>query len=98
MPIATSTIPTADGARLIKRLCAHWSHKFPVETSDGHGRIAFDDVTSVQLDATDHALLATIDTPDANRIATLQGVVAEHLQRMARDETLVIDWTSDAAA
>lgn len=94
MATTSATIPTTDGARLIKRLCAHWSHKFPVESSEGHGDIAFDTQTRVRLDATSENLQAAIEAVDPARAAQLQDVVAEHLNRMARGETLTIAWSA----
>lgn len=94
MATTSATIPTTDGARLIKRLCAHWSHKFPVESSEGHGDIAFDAQTRVRLNATDETLEAAIETADAAHVTRLQDVVAEHLNRMARGETLTIAWSA----
>jgi len=96
MATTSATIPTTDGARLIKRLCAHWSHKFPVEFSESHGDIAFDAQTHVRLNATDQTLVAAIETADTAHAARLQDVVAEHLNRMARGETLTIAWSTVA--
>ncbi|WP_242108076.1 DUF2218 domain-containing protein [Luteimonas aquatica] len=96
MATTSASIPTADGARLVKRLCAHWGHKFQVESGEGHGRIAFDAHTQVRLDASDAALEAVIDAADPARAAQLQPVVAEHLNRMARGEVLAVAWSAIA--
>lgn len=92
MPHATARIATVEGARLIKRLCTHWAHKLEVAHEPGHGRVVFGPGATLTLDATEAELHAVLDTPDADADARLREVVAEHLQRMAREGELVIDW------
>lgn len=92
MPASVSDIATPDAARLIKRLCTHWAHKFEVVFDDRHGRVPFDADTLALLDADDDALHVRIEAADAERLARMQDVVAEHLQRMNRGEALAIAW------
>ena len=92
MPASVSRIPTPDASRLIKRLCTHWAHKFEVVFDDGHGRVPFDASTLALLDADPDALHVRIEATDGERLARMQQVVAEHLQRMHRGEPLAIDW------
>ncbi|WP_414674792.1 DUF2218 domain-containing protein, partial [Lysobacter sp.] len=49
MPVAHARIATDDASRLIKRLCTHWRHKFPVEFDSERGRVPFDDATVATL-------------------------------------------------
>ena len=92
MPVSTATIATADGRRLIKRLCTHWAHKLEVSFDEAQARVAFDADTVAHLSAGPAALEARIEAPDAARLVEIQGVVASHLERMARGETLDISW------
>ena len=98
MPRATATIATRDGSRLIKRLCTHWGHKFAVEFDESRGNAPFDADTRLRLDAGAESLVARLEAADDARLAQMQGVVADHLQRMARGETLQIDWIPGADA
>jgi hypothetical protein len=97
MPTATATIATRDGSRLIKRLCTHWAHKLDVEFDENGAHVPFDANTRLQLDAGVDALQARLEAADDARLAQMQGVVAEHLQRMARGETLEIAWAPGAS-
>lgn len=93
MPAAHARIATEEASRLIKRLCTHWSHKFAVEFDETHGRVPFDASTAATLNARDGQLDVRVEAEDAERLARMQDVVAEHLQRMARaEQPLQIDW------
>ena len=96
MPQAISIIPTCDGSRLIKRLCTHWAHKLEVSFDETTARVVFDADTITRLSARPDALEARIDAPDDARLAQIQDVVASHLLRMARGETLEIIWDATA--
>src|SRR3546814_14792976 len=92
MPHAISIIPTRDGSRLIKRLCTHWAHKLQVQFDESQAHVPFDADTRLWLEAGAEALQARLEAPDDARLAQLQGVVADHLHRLARGETLEIAW------
>ncbi len=92
MPHAISTIATLDGSRLIKRLCTHWAHKLEIQFDETQASVSFDADTHLRLEAGTEALQARLEAPGDARLAQMQGVVADHLQRMARGETLQIDW------
>ena len=92
MPASRSAIATADGNRLVKRLLAHWGHKFEVGFDADRGHVAFDAETRARFHALPDTLEVRIDAADPERLARMQQVVADHLQRMARGETLRIDW------
>ena len=92
MPVSTAIIATTDGSRLIKRLCTHWAHKLEVSFDESQARVAFDADTVAHLTAGPAALEARVEAPDEARLAQFQGVVASHLERMARGETLEISW------
>ena len=84
--------PTADGARVMRRLCRHWSHKFPVRFDDTSGEIQINEVKLAMRVAADH-LQITLENPAGEIPSRLPGVVAEHLIRMAGTEPpLQVNW------
>ena len=97
MPASSTRIATAEGSRLIKRLLTHWGHKFEVSFHAHRGRVPFDADTVAEFEAGADALVVHIHAADAARLARMETVVADHLQRMARGETLAIDWVPDEA-
>jgi hypothetical protein len=74
----------------MRRLCRHWSHKYPVVMDDLSGVI---ELTAVRcsLKAGPERLDILLSS-DAEIPERLKGVVAEHLQRMAGDEKLDVVW------
>ena len=92
MPATTSLSATPEAGRLIKRLCTHWGHKFSVEFDDQRGLVQFDDAVVLRLQAHADALHARIDAIDLPALERFQGVVENHLQRMARAGALSFDW------
>lgn len=85
------TVTDLGPAKLIGRLAKHWAHKLEVEHDDTGARIQFDKAVCT-LRVQGEAIAATIETADSGTLDTLETVVAEHLQRMARGETLSIQW------
>ena len=93
MPLsATADIDTSEAARLLKRLCTHWAHKFAVVFDAGNGLVPFDDNTRARLRVDTDRLHVVVEAADAATLERFQGVVASHLQRMARAGELVIEW------
>ena len=86
---STAMIQTDQPQRLMKRLCKHWGHKFAVELDGQQGtielpmgicRMLCTDILRVELEG------------EAEQMPVFQQVVADHLQRMASAEDLVIEW------
>ena len=94
--IATATITTVEPARIILRLCKHWGHKFPVSYDDAQGRVELSNALLLMRAGEGQLSLRIEAQPDAD-IARLEQVVADHAQRMARDETYVWDWQREPA-
>ena len=44
MAVINGEAPTPDAARVMRRLCRHWSHKFAVRFDDHTGEIQINDV------------------------------------------------------
>ena len=93
MTIITGDATTTDAARVIRRLCKHWSHKYPVQMEETSGVIQLNDVR-VSLRAEADRMYIALENPQGEVPARLTGVVAEHLQRMAGPEhVLDIQWS-----
>lgn len=92
MPVASAEIETPEAARLVKRLCTHWAHKFAVVFDAGSGFVPFDDSTRARLRAGGDRLHVIVEAADDATLERFQGVVASHLQRMARAGELAIRW------
>jgi hypothetical protein len=92
--IITGEAATTDAARVIRRLCKHWSHKYPVQMDDLSGVIQLNDVR-VSLRAEPDRMYIALENPLGEVPLRLTGVVAEHLQRMAGAEhVLEVHWAA----
>lgn len=89
-----AVVTTSQARRLITRLGRHWAHKFDVVQDDTVLTVPFSAEASATLHAHDDRLEISLDHAQAAELATLQGVLAEHLQRFSRDETLLFEWRS----
>jgi len=97
MTRVTGEAATADAARVIRRLCRHWAHKFPVKFDDNSGEIQINDVR-VAMQASAETLHVTLENPTGEVPARLPGVVADHLARMAGAESgLQVHWQAPEA-
>jgi hypothetical protein len=97
MTRVTGEAATADAARVIRRLCRHWAHKFPVKFDDSSGEIQINEVC-VAMRATAETLHVTLENPAGDVPARLPGVVADHLARMAGAESsLQVHWQAPEA-
>lgn len=86
-------ISTNEAARLIKRLCAHWAHKFTVETEPNLGRIDFG-TSQCRLTGDDASIRIDLRCPDEATTSRMQEVVFDHLQRMGKSELPQPVWSS----
>lgn len=86
-------ILTPEAHRLIKRLCAHWSHKLTVDAEDGLGRIDFGE-SHCLLTADTEQLHIKLDCPDEAASERMQKIVFDHLKRMAKTELTEPAWSS----
>ncbi|WP_028237931.1 DUF2218 domain-containing protein [Stutzerimonas azotifigens] len=88
---SNATVSTANSQRLVNRLCKHWGHKFPVHLHDEGGDIELS-LGHCALRHCEQGLEVRLRAEDEAALARLREVVADHLQRMAGDETLGFDW------
>ncbi len=84
-------VPTAAPRRYLGQLCKHFQHKLPVTLAEDHGRIEFP--TGVcQLDAEAEALVMRVTADDEAALASLEDVIARHLERFAFRDKPEIRW------
>jgi hypothetical protein len=88
---STATATTANASSYLRKLCQHWSHRFPVEYTDQHGTIQLPTALCT-LDAEAETLLIRLDLHEGADEARLRQVVEEHLQRFGFKEELVFVW------
>lgn len=85
-------ISTAEGSRILTRLCKHWSHRFTVTHDTQRGDIRFDESSGCELQVIPDGLSVEIDAASESGLTQLEPVVAEHLQRMGKGGSLAISW------
>jgi uncharacterized protein len=93
VPIARTSVPTANAAKYMQQLCKHWSHRLEVDFSDRKGVVKFPAAVAT-LDAGEDALLVTIEGEASDEVERMKGVVSSHLDRFAfREAPLRFDWS-----
>ena len=92
MPVATASVPTAQGGKYMRQLLNHWSHKLETELDGDRGSVRFDAATAFMAASADR-LDVTIEAEDAEVLERMKGVLASHLDRFAfREAPLTFDW------
>jgi hypothetical protein len=94
--IHIATVPTGNASSYLRKLCQHWSHRFPVEFNDEHGVIELPQAKCT-LDAAPQNLTVRLDLPEDADEARMRRVVEEHLQRFGFQEELVFVWNRTVA-
>ncbi len=94
--VDVAVVPTKNAASYLRKLCRHWSHRFPVEFNDRHGVIELPQAKCI-LDAEPATLIVRLELQENTDEARLRKVVEEHLQRFGFQEELVFAWTRTAA-
>jgi hypothetical protein len=92
--ISRAEVSTANGAVLMRHLCQHWGHKFPVECGPTAGRIELPQAECVLTAGADR-LDVRVELADGADRARLETVVEEHLKRFGFREQLVFAWTRE---
>jgi len=94
MPIAKTSVPTANAAKYMQQLCKHWSHRLEVDLSDQKGVVKFPAAVAT-FDPSAESLFVTIEGEKGEEVERLKGVVASHLDRFAfREAPLRFDWSA----
>lgn len=81
---STTSIATPDGKRIAKRLSNHWKHRFEIAESEQDFKILMPTAT-VTLLPTETTLDVNIQTEEQDN-SRLEGVVLDHINRMAQQE------------
>ena len=84
-------VPTAAPRRYLGQLCKHFEHKLPVALGEAQGRIEFPAGTCT-LDAEAETLVLRVTASDEVALASLEDVVARHLERFAFRDKPEVRW------
>jgi hypothetical protein len=88
----TARVPTTSGSRYLQQLCKHWSHKCETQFDFSSGWVDLP-MGRVTMTAEPDALVVALAVADADKVDTMQDVVARHLDRFAfREAPLPFDW------
>src|SRR5579872_1996742 len=75
MAIVRGRAKTVGDSKYLQQLCKHWSHIFEVEFSETRGQVGFPSVVAT-MEASEDALLVSIETDDTESIERLEENVA----------------------
>lgn len=95
MRVSTAEVATENAASYMRKLCAHWSHKFAVTVEGDHGSIELP-AARCDLRASSALLTVRLELKEDADEARMRRVVEEHLQRFGFREELVFLWNSNA--
>lgn len=90
-PVSAITIATREPARIMTRLCKHWGHKFPVDLQPDHARVELS-LGEVRFEVRPDGLHVQLQGKKDTDMLRFEQVLAEHAQRMARDEQYEWHW------
>ena len=93
--LTKANVKTAHGAAYTRRLCKHFSHRIPANADGDRGRIEFPfGVCTIRCD--DEAMHIRIEVADAGDLDRAEGVVGDHLIRMANKDEPVVAWQRES--
>ncbi|MFV0462874.1 MAG: DUF2218 domain-containing protein [Nostocoides sp.] len=92
MTIRHGSMSTDRPDRYAKQLAGHWSRKANVEVVGTTTTITFDNGQTVRLIPAAGELQLTVQVPEGGDADRFAQVVADHLQRFATREELVVTW------
>ncbi len=88
---STAQVKTAHAGSYLRKLCQHWSHRFPVEYSSERGTIQLPQATCI-LAASPEELTVRLDLKEGADESNLRQIVEEHIRRFAFREELTFVW------
>jgi len=91
MPSTRAEISTKQASSYLLRLCKLWAQLGTADYTPQSARIHFDGWT-IEMDATRDKLEITIDALQERTLSRHTQMVADQLQRFARQETLEFHW------
>ena len=89
---SVANVKTHNAGSYLRKLCQHWSHRFPVEYTSEHGTIELPQAKCA-LEASPEALIIRLHLQEGADEAHLRQVVEEHIRRFAFREELIFAWT-----
>lgn len=93
MSVSIARVPTASASRYLQQLAKHWSHKMTVAFIAEEATIDFPSGARLVMRADTDTLDVALTVPEAEDVARMRTVVAEHLDRFAfREAPLTFDW------
>lgn len=92
--VSKAEVMTTNGAVLMRHLCQHWGHKFPVECGVSTGRIELPQAVCALIAGPD-ALQVRAELADGADQTRMETVVEEHLKRFGFREELIFAWTRE---
>jgi len=94
MRVSTAEVVTENAASYMRKLCAHWSHKFAVTVEGDHGTIELPGA-KCDMRASPAALTVRLELKEEDADEPrMRKVLEEHLQRFGFQEELVFVWKS----
>ena len=91
MPSMTASVASAEPARLINRLCKHFSHIIDAQWNDTTGHLTFS-IGQCELAAHSGILTLTCQSESHDKLEEVGEVVASHLIRFAGGEVDQVRW------
>ena len=89
-------VETASGERFANLLCKHAAHMVPrVEWNPPDGTIEFpDEMGTCWLTAEHDHLVLTLESANAAKLAEMQNIIADNIERFAYREGVKVKWKS----
>ncbi|AQS41128.1 MAG: Hypothetical protein BHV28_04150 [Candidatus Tokpelaia hoelldobleri] len=87
-----SVIKTLHAGKYLVQLSKHWQHKFSFSYTETEAHIPFSDAIRLDMSANPAELAVQLEAPNEEDIARMETVFANHLERFAFREKLIIDW------
>jgi hypothetical protein len=92
MPLRqTGQLPAAEPARVMARLCFHFSRKVPAQHDAAQGQVEFE-WGCCRFSVRDQALDLELEAPDEERLQRLRGVIDAHVALFSRKQPLAVAW------
>lgn len=91
MLISEARVETQKASRYLKALCNHFSRKVTAEYTDDRGTVQFS-IGRCEMRSEPEHLILRVEAEDAERLAGVKSVVADHLVRFAPNESLQVNW------
>ncbi len=93
MTTSEARVATDVPRRYLAQLCKHFQHKLPVDLGETTGRIEFAmGVCTLDAASVPGMLVMQATAPDEASLATVEDVIARHLERFAFRDPVTVAW------